>query len=84
MTRPEWFAELAHALELGDVPVTVQLMQQVVGRVPDDDEATTELSAGLVGFLAGYATGLAEGTGQADFDRAHRAALKFISGQLGD
>lgn len=29
-------------------------------------------------FIAGYAAGLAEGTGQADFTRAHRAALRAV------
>ena len=29
-------------------------------------------------FIAGYAAGLAEGTGQADFARAHRASLRAL------
>ncbi|MDI3331359.1 MAG: hypothetical protein QJR09_11615 [Micrococcus sp.] len=37
----------------------------------DDDAAATA-------FIAGYAAGLAEGTGQAPFDRAHAASLRAI------
>jgi hypothetical protein len=37
----------------------------------DDDAAVTA-------FVAGYAVGLAEGTGQAGFDRAHAASLRAI------
>jgi hypothetical protein len=37
----------------------------------DDDAAATA-------FIAGYAAGLAEGTGQAGFDRAHRASMRGI------
>jgi hypothetical protein len=37
----------------------------------DDDAAATA-------FIAGYAAGLAEGTGQAGFDRAHAASLRAI------
>ncbi len=37
----------------------------------DEDAAATA-------FIAGYAAGLAEGSGQACFDRAHRASLRGI------
>jgi hypothetical protein len=41
----------------------------------DDDAAATA-------FIAGYAAGLAEGTGQAGFDRAHAASLRAIERTL--
>ncbi|REE05168.1 hypothetical protein C8E99_3038 [Citricoccus muralis] len=34
--------------------------------------------AAATAFIAGYAAGLAEGSGQAGFDRAHRASLRGI------
>lgn len=45
-------------------------------------EAEPDLDGLLGGFLAGYAAGMAEGSGQADFHRAHRAALGFLTKQL--
>jgi hypothetical protein len=64
------------ALELGGVsPDTVRLARAAriaaaaSGR--DDDAVATA-------FIAGYAVGLAEGTGQAGFDRAHSASLRAI------
>lgn len=40
---------------------------------PVDPDAATSAA-----FIAGYAAGLAEGSGQAEFARAHRASLRAI------
>ena len=36
----------------------------------------------LVGFIAGYAAGLAEGSQMASFERAHRASVQFMRQRL--
>jgi hypothetical protein len=64
------------ALELGGVsPDTARLARAAriaaAASGHDDDAAATA-------FIAGYAVGLAEGTGQAGFDRAHSASLRAI------
>lgn len=74
-------AELMAALELGDPAVDVPRLARIARIAAattgqDDDAAVTA-------FLAGYAAGLAEGTGQADFERAHRASLRGIEAFLG-
>ncbi|WMY79506.1 molybdopterin-guanine dinucleotide biosynthesis protein [Citricoccus sp. I39-566] len=69
-------AELMAALELGDAAVDIPRLARLARIAAatsgnDDDAAATA-------FIAGYAAGLAEGTGQAGFDRAHRASLHGI------
>jgi hypothetical protein len=64
------------ALELPDIsPDTARLARAAriaaAASGQDDDAAATA-------FVAGYAAGLAEGTGQAGFDRAHAASLRAI------
>ncbi|MGM7669565.1 DUF6457 domain-containing protein [Microbacterium sp. A93] len=68
--------ELMAALELGDPAVDVPRLARIARIAAaasghDDDAAATA-------FIAGYAAGLAEGTGQAGFERAHRASLRGI------
>jgi hypothetical protein len=64
------------ALELGGAsPDTARLARAAriaaAASGHDDDAAATA-------FIAGYAVGLAEGMGQAGFDRAHSASLRAI------
>lgn len=67
---------LLAALELGatspdfDRLARIARLAAAVSGRDDDGPATA--------FLAGYAAGLAEGTGQAGFDRAHAASLRAI------
>lgn len=69
-------AELMAALELGDaavdIPRLARLARIAAATSGNDDDAA------VTAFIAGYAAGLAEGTGQAGFDRAHRASLLGI------
>lgn len=74
-------AELMAALELGDAAVDVPRLARIARIAAassgnDDDAAATA-------FIAGYAAGLAEGTGQAGFERAHQASLRGIEQFLG-
>ncbi|MGO1884754.1 MAG: hypothetical protein ACTH3G_05260 [Citricoccus sp.] len=69
-------AELMAALELGDATPDIARLARIARIAAaasgnDDDAAATA-------FIAGYAAGLAEGTGQAGFDRAHHASLRGI------
>lgn len=67
--NPLWVTQLLNDLEIDDVYIDQPQLEKL------------EAAAGenIIGFIAGYAVGLAEGTGQADFPAAQRAALKFIS-----
>ncbi|QCU78767.1 hypothetical protein E7744_11910 [Citricoccus sp. SGAir0253] len=72
----DWPRRLMAALELdGASPDFARLARTArlaaAASGEDDDAAATA-------FLAGYAAGLAEGMGQAGFDRAHRASLRGI------
>ncbi|MGD6980847.1 MULTISPECIES: hypothetical protein [Citricoccus] len=71
-----WPERLMAALELSGVsPDTARLSRAAriaaAASGQDDDAAATA-------FIAGYAAGLAEGSGQAGFDRAHAASLRAI------
>lgn len=82
---PSWFTDASAAMELGDVAVDRQRLSQlmsVLAQRPEDEmptESVVEDRHALAGFLAGYAIGRAEGSGQADFDRSQRAALTFLT-----
>lgn len=74
--QADWPDRLMAALEIeGVTPDTARVARiaRVAAAVSghDDDGAVTA-------FIAGYAAGLAEGTGQAGFDRAHAASLRAI------
>ncbi len=73
--------ELMAALELGDPAVDVPRLSRIAriaaAASGNDDDAAA------VAFIAGYAAGLAEGTGQAGFDRAHGASLRGIEALVG-
>ena len=69
------------SMELGsarpDLDEVAALGAQARSQHPEDPDAGT-----TVAFLAGYAAGLAEGSGQADFDRSHRASLSALRRML--
>lgn len=55
-----------------------QLLQALeLDQINLDTEAIQKLEP-VTAFIAGYAVGMAEGTEQADFDRAQTAALNYI------
>jgi len=74
--RDGWPGRLMAALEIdGAAPDISRLARTAriaaAASGHDDDAAVTA-------FVAGYAAGLAEGTGQAGFDRAHAGSLRAI------
>lgn len=71
---PEWAADLLAALELEQVEVRLETLHQIAKSIQDDSD-TDQL---LTGFIAGYAAGLAQGSGMASFDRAHTRSVRFI------
>lgn len=73
--------ELMAALELGDPAVDVARVARIA-RIAAAASGQDDDAAG-VAFVAGYAAGLAEGTGQADFGRAHGASLRGIEAIVG-
>lgn len=71
---PEWANDLLGSLEIGPVDVDIDVLQKIVQNLNDDPNRDRI----LVGFVAGYAAGLAEGGGMATFDRAHAASVQFM------
>ena len=76
-TPPAWTTRLLELMEMGlarpDLAGVAALAGQARAAHPQDPDAGTSAA-----FIAGYAAGLAEGTGQADFARAHRASLRAL------
>lgn len=56
-----------------DLAGVAALAGQARAAHPQDPDAGTSAA-----FITGYGAGLAEGTGQADFARAHRASLRAL------
>lgn len=71
---PEWAADLLAALELEPLEVRIETLHQIAKSIQDDPE-TDQL---LTGFIAGYAAGMAQGSGMASFDRAHTGSVRFM------
>lgn len=76
-TRSTWAPRLLSQMELGavrpDWEGLASLAALAQAHHPQDPDAGSSAA-----FIAGYAAGLAEGTGQADFARAHRASLRAL------
>ncbi|WP_022871531.1 hypothetical protein [Yaniella halotolerans] len=73
-TLPEWANQLLQSLEIDPVAVDIAALQTVAHNINDDPQRDYL----LVGFIAGYAAGLAEGGGMAPFDKAHAASVGFM------
>lgn len=71
---PAWAIELLASLEIDSVEVDLETLDRIAATI-DDGPSQAHL---LIGFIAGYAAGLAEGGGMADFDRAHAASVRFM------
>lgn len=71
---PTWATELLASLEISPVEVDLETLNKVATTI-EDDPSQAQL---LTGFIAGYAAGLAEGGGMADFERAHSASVRFM------
>ncbi|MDZ5078911.1 DUF6457 domain-containing protein [Nesterenkonia sp. HG001] len=68
-----WVEELAHHLEIEGVQIDVDAVLSLAGTAA---HTVVRPAAPVTTFLIGYVTGLAEGSGQADFTRASRAATR--------
>ncbi|MFC4430919.1 DUF6457 domain-containing protein [Citricoccus alkalitolerans] len=71
-----WPAELMTALELDGVHPEFAWLERLARNAAD--ASGDDGDAAATAFIAGYAAGLAEGSNQASFDRAHRASLRRI------
>ncbi len=67
----DWAAELAHHLEIEDAPVDTAAILGIAGEAA---HTVVRPAAPVTTFLIGYAAGLAEATGQAEFSTAQQAA----------
>lgn len=76
---PHWARNLLSALEIEPVQVDIATLRDIADAL-EHDEQTDKL---LVGFIAGYAAGLAQGSGMAGFDKAHAASVRFMTKSLG-
>ena len=75
---PTWATELLAALEIDPVDVDLGALQVLSHHLEEEPR-----EAGvLVGFIAGYAAGLAQGGQMASFERAHRASIQFMRQHL--
>lgn len=71
---PVWAQNLLHSLEIDTVNVDIDILQSIASTIKDDPNRDRL----LIGFIAGYAAGLAEGSDMTTFDHAHAASVKFM------
>ena len=69
----QWVAELTHHLEIDNIAVDIDAVLAIAGQAA---HTVVRPSAPVTTFLIGYVAGLAEASGQADFDTAFRAATR--------
>lgn len=69
-----WANRILTQLEIEPVEIDIAALKRVAANV-HADQSEDQL---VVGFLAGYAAGLAEGAEMASFERAHAASLSFM------
>lgn len=68
-----WVSELTHHLEIDDLALDIDAVLAIAGQAA---HTVVRPSAPITTFLIGYVAGLAEASGQADFERAFRAATR--------
>jgi len=71
---PPWATRILTQLEIEPVDIDIAALKRIAENL-DASHSTDQL---VVGFLAGYAAGLAQGADMASFERAHAASLKFM------
>ena len=72
-TIEQWVAELTQHLEIDDLALDIDAVLAIAGQAA---HTVIRPSAPITTFLIGYVAGLAEASGQADFDKAFRAATR--------
>lgn len=75
-----WVQELAHHLEIEGVRIDVDSVLKLAGQ---SAHTVVRPAAPVTTFMIGYVTGLAEASGQADYEKASRAATR-VAEQLLD
>jgi hypothetical protein len=76
----QWCERLLAAFELEDSRVDIDAVLGLAGQAA---HAVVRPAAPLTTFIAGYAAGLAAGSGQASEEVAMRSALALAAGQCG-
>lgn len=71
---PSWANQILAQLEIDSVEIDIATL----GRIAANLDLTQIQDKLTIGFIAGYAAGLAEGAQMASFDHAHAASLKFM------
>ena len=69
----QWVAELTHHLEVDDLRLDIDAVLAIAGQAA---HTVVRPSAPVTTFLIGYVAGVADASGQADFDTAFRAATR--------
>ncbi len=68
-----WVEELKHHLEIDEVPVDVDAILKLAGEAA---HTVVRPAAPVTTFITGYVAGLAQGSGQAGYEEASRAATE--------
>lgn len=71
-----WVAELAHALEIEETEIDIDLLLKLAGEAA---HTVVRPAAPVTTFIIGYVTGLAEASGQASYQKALAAASELAS-----
>lgn len=82
LTREEitqWVAELTHHLEIEELQLDVDAVLAIAGQAA---HTVVRPAAPVTTFVIGYVAGLAEASGQADFEKAFRAATQLTKNRL--
>ncbi|WGH80534.1 hypothetical protein QDX25_06785 [Auritidibacter ignavus] len=73
---PQWAHALLQALEIDP---RIEINSAQLHQISCEQHLQTAPEHLTLGFIAGYAAGLAEGSRQAEFPQAHRASLRYIA-----
>lgn len=68
-----WVDELKHHLEIDEVDVDIDALLKLAGKAA---HTVVRPAAPITTFLIGYVSGLAEASGQADYEKSVRAASR--------
>lgn len=68
-----WAEELAHHLEIEETEIEIDELLKLAGTAA---HTVVRPAAPITTFIIGYVTGLAEGSGQADYATARKAATR--------
>lgn len=71
-----WVGELTRALEIEDTAVDIDELLKLAGRAA---HTVVRPAAPVTTFVIGYVTGLAEASGQADYEKAFTAATALTT-----